>query len=125
MTIKKSPFERFDIDPRGGPVAITERLRELAEETTDADERAAIRAAWEELTLHPLRRLTAALDSFPESRAAMGPPPRRAPAREPDAPLDLPDLIARPRARAALPPPTDDERALLGPPAPTDPLGRR
>ena len=47
-----NPYERYDIDPLGGPAAITERMRELAEDATDEAERKAIRAAWEELTLH-------------------------------------------------------------------------
>lgn len=120
-----SPFERFDIDPRGGPAAITERLRELAEDAEGAEAQAEIRAAWEELTRHPRRRFEAALDAHPETRAPIGEPPPRARSAgrvEPEAPLDLPDLIARPRLESALPPPDAGERAMLGPPRAARPL---
>ena len=62
-----NPFERFDIDPMQGPTAITERLRELTEEADEA-QREELRAVWEELTLHPRRRLQIALQAFPETR---------------------------------------------------------
>lgn len=95
----ENPFERFDLDPKEGSRGITERLRELAEEAGEA-ERAAIREAWEELTLHPLRRLRAALTAFPVhteatlSTAAAAPlGARRPPRREP---LTLPELAPRP-----------------------------
>lgn len=118
-----SPFDRFDIDPRGGPAAITERLRELAEDA-DPDQRRAIRAAWEALTMHPLRRLEAALDAHPETREPLGEPPRRVAAPdEPEPPLDLPDLVPRPRVTSALPEPSRAERAILGPPPADRPPG--
>lgn len=117
MTRRPSAFERWEIDPRSGPAEITARLRELAEDAAP-EEREALRAAWEELTLHPRRRFEAALDSHPETRAPLGAPPaalaRGAMPAEP--PLDLPDLIPRPRLAGALPPPSDAERAMLGPP---------
>lgn len=71
----KNLFERYGIDPMQGPAAITERLRELAEDAGE-DERAEIRAAWEELTLHPLSRLNAAFGAHPETRPPLGAPPR-------------------------------------------------
>jgi hypothetical protein len=76
--------------------------------------------------MHPRRRFEAALDSHPETREPLGAPPaaRAAPsASEP--PLDLPDLIPRPRLEAALPPPTAAERAMLGPPPADRALSRQ
>jgi hypothetical protein len=101
-----NPFERYGLDPRDGIVAITQRLKELAEDTTDPAERERIRAAWEELTLHPARRLRAALEAHPETRAPLGSPPQlprlRADAQHVTE-LELRDLAARPSAVAALP----------------------
>ena len=101
-----NPFERYGLDPRDGIVAITQRLKELAEDATDPAERDQIRAAWEELTLHPARRLRAALEAHPETRAPLGSPPPlprvRAGAQQ-DIDLELRDLAARPSAVAALP----------------------
>jgi len=103
----ENPFERFDLDPKEGPRAITERLRELAEDAGEA-ERAVIRAAWEELTLHPLRRLRAAIGARPRHPALdrSGPehaPPkmRKSPAAEP---VGLADLAPRPSVALALAP---------------------
>jgi hypothetical protein len=112
----RSVFERFDLDPRAGPDAITEHLRELAERTDDTALRREIREAWEALTTHPLGRLEAALDSHPETRAPLGAPPR--PKREAvdEGPLDLRDLVPRPRVSDAIAPALPDERAILGPP---------
>ena len=70
-----NPFERYALDPRDGIKAITQRLKELAEDAKDDAERDRIRAAWEELTLHPTRRLRAALFAHPETRPALGNPP--------------------------------------------------
>jgi hypothetical protein len=70
-----NPFDRYDLDPREGISAITQRLRELATEAKTDAERDEIRAAWEELTLHPARRLRAALFAHPETRAPLGLPP--------------------------------------------------
>lgn len=70
-----NPFERYDLDPHAGIGAITERLRELSEDAKTEEEREALRAAWEELTLHPARRLRAALFAHPETRAPLGAPP--------------------------------------------------
>jgi hypothetical protein len=72
-----NPFERFEIDPREGPRAITERMRELMEESTSDEERTRLRAVWEELTMHPARRLRVALRAHPETREPLGtaPPP--------------------------------------------------
>ena len=72
-------FERYDLDPHDGTAAITERFRELIEEASSEGERARLRNAWEELTMHPLRRLRLALASHPETRPPIGLPPRRAP----------------------------------------------
>jgi hypothetical protein len=98
-----NPFERYGLDPREGIVAITQRLKELAEDTTDSAERERIRAAWEELTLHPARRLRAALNAHPETRAPLGSPPMLPRVRVSPTELELRDLAARPSAVAALP----------------------
>ncbi|MDI1480832.1 hypothetical protein [Polyangium sp. y55x31] len=100
-----NPFDRFDLDPREGPRAITERLRELAEDAGEA-ERASIRAAWEELTLHPLRRLRAAIGARPRHPALDRTGPEHAPpkARKASAaePVGLGDLAPRPSVALAL-----------------------
>ena len=102
---RDNPFERYGIDPLAGPEGITERLRELIESSPES-ERAAIRAAWEELTLHPLRRLRAALTAHPESRAPIGAPPPAAVAAPPDPPaMQAADLELGPGIAAALSPP--------------------
>ncbi|MBX3274121.1 MAG: hypothetical protein KF729_27895 [Sandaracinaceae bacterium] len=99
----ESPFERWDLDPTEGPTAITERLRELAEAAPDEATRAAIRAAWEELTRHPARRFRAAANAHPDSHGAAGaappPPPPPPPARFE---VELADLVMRPSVLAAL-----------------------
>jgi hypothetical protein len=103
----KNLFERYGIDPMQGPAAITERLRELAEDAAE-DERAEIRAAWEELTLHPLSRLNAAFGAHPETRPPLGAPPREGPgpdhrdAAAVDPPLTLGDLAVLPPVASAL-----------------------
>lgn len=98
-----NPFERYGLDPRDGIVAITQRLKELAEDATTEAERDRIRAAWEELTLHPGRRLRAALNAHPETRAPLGVAPSLPRQRISTRELELCDLAARPSALAALP----------------------
>lgn len=116
----ENPYERWDIDPLGGPAAITERMRELAEDAPDEATRKAIRAAWEELTLHPARRLRAALTAHPDTHGQAGapPPPPRA-ANTPIEPLTLRDLALRPSVLAAL---GGDEPELLDLPLERDPV---
>lgn len=109
-----NPFERYDLDPRDGISAITQRLKELAEDAKDDAERERIRAAWEELTLHPRRRLRAALFAHPETRHPLGPPPSPARMRGSSAELGLRDLAARPSVAAAVP---EDQGQV--PPGPT------
>jgi hypothetical protein len=129
----RNPFERFGIDPKEGPRAITERLRELAEDAGE-EERAAIRAAWEELTLHPLRRLRAALGAHPLHPDLSRTSPDYAPLRKRKAvteqPLTLTDLAPRPsvahplraffsttdqRVHRSTPQPLDDDPVLALP----------
>lgn len=101
---RKNPFEEYDIDPRDGPRAITERLRELAEEAGES-ERKEMRAAWEELTLHPLRRILAAWSAHPSYPERAGEPPVFPP--EPAAAmgrLALRDLAVLPSVAQALGP---------------------
>lgn len=103
-----NPFERYELDPREGIGAITQKLKELAEDAKDDAEREAIRAAWEELTLHPARRLRAALFAHPETRPELGSPPplgRRRAAPSADAPLgglELHDIAPRATVEIAL-----------------------
>jgi hypothetical protein len=80
-------------------------MRELIEDAKTDDERARIRAAWEELTLNKDRRLRAALLAHPETRPPFGaapPLPRSAgdalAARE----LELADLLPLPPLAEAL-----------------------
>ncbi|MRG96613.1 hypothetical protein [Polyangium spumosum] len=102
---RENPFERFDLDPREGPHGITERLRELAEDADEAT-RAEIRAAWEELTMHPLRRLQAAVGARPRHPALDRTGPEKAPPRLRKAPAEEPtslaDLAPRPSVASAL-----------------------
>ncbi len=115
MAQSDNPFERYDLDPRDGITTITQRLKELAEDARDDAERERIRAAWEELTLHPTRRLLAALFAHPETRAPLGSPPsltrRRSPSADPsDTQPTLRELAARPRLAATLvEAPADDD----------------
>jgi hypothetical protein len=116
---QENPFERFDLDPKEGPRAITERLRELAEEAAEA-ERALIRAAWEELTLHPLRRLRAAIGAPPRHPDAGRTAPEHAPLlgarRAADqASYTLGDLAPRPSVAGALARVTREELAPKAP----------
>jgi hypothetical protein len=98
-----NPFERYDLDPRDGIAAITQRLKELAEDAKTDAEREHIRAAWEELTLHPARRLRAALLAHPETRPPLGAPPPMPRLRVRPVDLSLRDLAARPSVLGALP----------------------
>lgn len=99
----ENPFERWDIDPLGGPAAITERMREHIEDAPDEATKKAIRAAWEALTLHPARRLRTALHAHPDTHGPPGAaplPPRSTPPAP--APLTLSDLALRPSVLEAL-----------------------
>jgi len=117
-----NPFERFDLDPRSGPSQITARFRELMDETRTEEEKAILRAAWEELTLHPRDRLRAALSTYPETREEIplgvdDELPHAAPLRVED--LDLADLLAPPTVASALgnaPPPSTEGETLANDP---------
>ena len=67
-------FDRWNLDPSAGPQAITERLRDAMEEA-DPPTAIELRRAWEELTMHPKRRIAEALSTFPETRPPIGRPP--------------------------------------------------
>jgi hypothetical protein len=118
-----NPFEDFDLDPRDGVHAITERLRELAEDAPDEAARARVRSAWEELTLHPARRVRAALLAHPETRPPLGAPPPP-PARIAEPPLTVADVAPRPSVARALasatPAAVEIARATPPPPLPLD-----
>jgi len=98
-----NPFERWGIDPTQGPAAITERLRALVQEAPDEETCRAIRAAWEELTMHPARRFRAATGAHPDSHGSAHEPPPPPPPR-PVAPpaIGLSDLAMRPSIVDAL-----------------------
>src|SRR4051794_12677760 len=70
-----NPFDRYELDALEGIEAITQRLKERAEDATTDVERANLREAWEALTFHPAERLRAALFAYPETRAPLGVPP--------------------------------------------------
>lgn len=108
-------FERYDIDPRSPPEAITERMRELCEDA-EPELRDAIRAEWEELTMHPERRLILALGTFPETRPPFGQPPVAPPPPAPslEPPLVLAELWVVARVAAALTPGDDAPLPLFG-----------
>jgi hypothetical protein len=124
--VDENPFETYGLDPREGVVAITQRLKELAEDAQTDAERDRIRAAWEELTLHPARRLRAALHAHPETREPLGLPPPLPRLRPVPIELELRDLAARPSALAALPlsvapAALRDDDLLAAPPLDDDP----
>lgn len=117
-----NPFDRFDLDPSSDLAAITDALRERAEETTSDTERAEIRAAWESLTLHADTRLGLALTAVPETRAPVGTPPRTPPTSTTDRanePIGVLDLVSLPsltdELERTLGPEDDAERALWAP----------
>jgi hypothetical protein len=116
MPRDENPYERWDIDPLGGPFAITERMRELVEDATDEAAKKAIRAAWEELTLHPARRFRAALAAHPEHPSALGrrPPPPR-PAFASAARITAIDVVMRPSILSALGPSEEQSGARVLP----------
>lgn len=103
-----NPYERYDLDPASDPAELTRRLRALAEGAdVDAEERERIRAAWNELTLHPARRLRAAFDAFPETRTPLPaePPARVLAEREKPAPaISIADVVGLPSVLEALDP---------------------
>ena len=116
-------FDVFDLDPSSTVAELTAILRERTE-LASTEQRALLRDAWEELTLHPERRLLLALTAFPETRELLTPMPavaRAASATE--APLDLLDFIDPLNLEAALSPPNADEKELFAPPSPS-PLKR-
>lgn len=118
----RNPFERWGIDPQKGPAAITERMRELIEEAPDEETRRAIRAAWEELTVHPARRFRAALGAHPDSHGLLGATPPRPLRRRPKKPeLGPAELLLRPSLLDALDLEAEAHAALPEPPLDADP----
>lgn len=120
--MSENPFERFDIDPRSGPSQITARFRALMDDARTEEAKAVLRAAWEELTLHPRDRLRAALSTFPETREEIplgvdDEPPRAVPLSP--AELELTDLLAPPTVLSALgatPPAAQEAETLMNDP---------
>lgn len=115
----KNPFDELGISPLANVDEITQELRERSEDASE-EERRALRAAWEKLTLHPRTRLELAISTFPESGGAKPSPPavRRAPL-EPYTP-SLFDLLPRPSVEAALDVPPRPSPAVLPPLAEDD-----
>lgn len=103
-------YARYGLDPLADATTLTERFRALLRDAPGPAEEAALREAWEALTLHPRRRLEAALRSPPESHPASGRAPRtprrrRAPAlAEALASLTEDDLVAWPALTDTMPP---------------------
>ncbi len=97
---RENLFERWDLDPGAGPQAITERLRELLEEA-EPREQEQLRHAWEELTVHPRRRIAEALATYPETRPALGRAPA-APGSPPPSTADAADRLIHAPVAAAL-----------------------
>lgn len=102
-----SLFDEYGIDPHAGLDAITERFRELMEDARDEEARDALRKAWETLTLHPVDRWRAALQTHPETPAPPAQPSRseqRPPLVAADFerhPPTFADLVAGPRVSFA------------------------
>lgn len=127
MTRASNPFDRFELDPASDLATITEALRERAEAANSDEERAALRAAWEALTLHPQDRVALALTAVPETRAPIGRPPPPAPTtpRARTEPLTLLDLVGPAplgvELDRTLGPEDDAERLLWAPRRAVDP----
>jgi hypothetical protein len=96
-----NPFDEHGLSPLASIDEITTELRERAGDASD-EQRRALRAAWESLTLHPRARLAHALDTFPAS-SERDPSPPRAGAQGALSPLvfSLLDLLPRPSVEAA------------------------
>ena len=92
-------FDRWDLDPSAGPQAITERLRDAMEEA-DPPTAIELRRAWEELTMHPKRRIAEALSTFPDTRPPIGRPPLPPRATLPTPPGDEARVVHAPVAGA-------------------------
>ncbi len=111
----KNPFDELELSPLASIDEITSELRDRAEDAGD-DEKKVLRAAWEELTMHPRARLALALTTFPDGGAA----PPRPPPRPPEPPVDevtpgLFDLLPRPSVEAALTGKIPEPRGALPP----------
>lgn len=106
-----NPFIRFGLDPSATLAELTARLRELAEDASTDEERAAIRAAWDALSRSPARRLELVLEAGPMPSALMPTRAKKAaPAPWPEATLAD---VTGPRPLAPdLPPETEAERGL-------------
>lgn len=104
MRDDENPFDRYEIDPRASPEAITERFRELVADAPER-ERDALRAAWDALTMHPESRVRAAFFAHPETRPPLGAPPKRKRVVPPaEVSPSLLGLLVLPELSALLPP---------------------
>jgi hypothetical protein len=105
-----NPFVRFGLDPEASLAELTERLRELAEDASEAD-RVALRAAFESLGRSPARRLELVLEAGPAPEPL---PPRPAePAVHAWPAVTLAQVIAPAPLAPRLSPETDAERAAV------------
>jgi hypothetical protein len=116
--VSENLFDRFDLDPSAPPQALTERMRELVDQA-DPGQQEAIRNAWEQLTLHPRRRILEALSTHPETRPPLGLPPLP-PRSGAVGPGEEADRVAHAPVAAALGPPPPLPPAL--PALEADPL---
>ena len=69
-----NPFERYGLNPLASVEELTERLRNLIEDA-DESERGRLRAAWEELSLHPERRFAHISSTFVDPSPPLEIPP--------------------------------------------------
>lgn len=86
----ESPFERLGLDIDASLAELTRTLRERIEDAEDEDERARLRALWEQLTGRFEERAALALSALPlrEPTLAPWPPAAPVPSAEADHPLD-------------------------------------
>ena len=90
---ESNPFDALGLPTDADPQDLTLRLRERIEDAKSEQERTRLRTAWEELTLHPERRVELAIRAFPTGKD--GPRTFRLPeARSKDvAPVTLSELV--------------------------------
>ena len=88
-----NPFDALGLPTDADPQDLTMRLRERIEDAKTEQERTALRSAWEELTLHPERRVELAIRAFPTGKE--GPRMFRVPQARPKdiAPVTLSELV--------------------------------
>lgn len=106
-----NPFRRYGLDVTQDLASITERLRQLADDAVDPEERRAIREAWEQLTRSPVVRFELALDVSP-ARDAVPPPASATESSAPPFDPTLLDLLAPAPLAPRLGPLTESEQRV-------------